>query len=146
VSAQACPQAREAVPLHEEGLELGLGQDLIQPRDYLPRNFTLNVRGKDGETAVHCAARHGLVDYLAFLVAEKAPVDVADAAGQTPLHRAAGGAGADLAFVKALVAAGASPAATDKAGKTPADLVNTAQHQDIADFLRAAAGKAGGTP
>jgi ankyrin repeat protein len=70
-----------------------------------------------GETPLHTAARHGLVEMAKLLIASGAPVDATDKDGQTPLHQAAWMGHADMAAL--LIAHGAAAGRKDATGLTP---------------------------
>jgi hypothetical protein len=57
---------------------------------------------------------------VALLIAHGAPVDLVDAAGESPLHRAV--IFAALPAARALLAAGANPMLRDRKGRTPLDV------------------------
>ena len=102
----------------------------------MEQNIDLSHADKDGMTALHCAcaqergaARRLLLGVLNdekrshALRVDEARVDARDKQGRTALHHAA--VRGDPSIVEMLVAAGADPASTSKANKTPADLAGS---------------------
>lgn len=57
-------------------------------RAFLLRRVKVDVCDGNGDTALHIAAELGHIDVVDLLLQGKATVDVRDAAGCTPLHRA----------------------------------------------------------
>ena len=108
--------------------------DLLE--EAMEQNIDLSHADKDGMTALHCAcarsARGCVRLLLGVLDDEKrshalrvdaAWVDARDNQGRTALHHAS--IRGDPSIVEMLVAAGADPASTSKANKTPADLAGS---------------------
>ncbi|KAI5919390.1 ankyrin repeat-containing domain protein [Camillea tinctor] len=89
-----------------------------------------NVRGPDGMTALHHAARQGFDEGLELLLnkAYSGDPNAADDEYFTPLHHAVDGGMADRRTVKILVDAGASMEKWEKNGRTP--LMLAAQRGD----------------
>ncbi|CAM9227557.1 unnamed protein product, partial [Phaeothamnion confervicola] len=68
---------------------------------------------------LHEAAAGGHLLAVKELLKSGAAVDVRDGAGRSPLHAAAGCADGSAGVVRALLAAGADPAAGTRSGETP---------------------------
>jgi ankyrin repeat protein len=63
--------------------------DLVTIREELKRGSRANFGDKDGDTALHAAAKHGQPDAIRLLIKEgKGTVDARDEDRQTPLHLA----------------------------------------------------------
>lgn len=78
----------------------------------------INIRGKSGKTALHCAVVEKHKPMFDFLLAHKATnPTLSDANLETPLHAAA--KQGNLSFLNALIARGADLDARDKLGNTP---------------------------
>jgi ankyrin repeat protein len=78
----------------------------------------IHLRNKDGCSALHIAAGHGLVDMVKLLVSKGLSVDEADSGNQwTSLHYTA--MKGYLELTQWLVSEGAKPGAVDKSGFTP---------------------------
>lgn len=77
------------------------------------------------------------------LLAAGLAVDAADGYGCTPLHYAVA-RGGSVSLIRALLAAGADPAAVDDAGRIPRDLVPAARRGAVTRLLTGPAGDGGG--
>ena len=102
----------------------------------MEQNIDLSHADKDGMTALHCACARSARGCVRLLLGvlndekrshalrvDEAWVDARDKQGRTALHHAA--VRGDPSIVEMLVAAGADPASTSKANKTPADLAGS---------------------
>ena len=89
---------------------------------------SLNVRGDDGDAALHIVVKRRDTTWLAFLLSKGAKVDVRDNAGNTPLAIAA-----QMGFsegVALLLNQRAAVNSTNNQGETP--LILAAQSRDLA--------------
>ena len=77
----------------------------------------VNLRDRDGKTALHKAADWNNVDAARELIGKGADVNARDNSGSTPLHIAANAGGLEVAEI--LIANGADINAIDKSGATP---------------------------
>ena len=93
----------------------------------------LNVRNKDGATALHLAIEHGRIDVARLLVASKAGLELADDRQWTPLHLAAKLGNAQA--VDLLLRHDANVKVKDAEGRTPRDLALQGDHKDLADRI-----------
>ena len=85
----------------------------------LENGAAANARNKPGRTPLHLAAESdapGQADAVRLLARYDAVLDAQDSKGRTPLHRAT--YEGRLPAIEALLAAGADPTVTNKAGKT----------------------------
>ena len=107
----------------------------------LERGANVNIKSKDGDTALQRGALQGGLTTVQLLLGAGADPNVADNVGDTPLHKAVSGDG-DLARVKLLVAAGAKLDVPNKEGITPVRLAALAgrSRKPVYDWLLAAAG------
>ena len=108
--------------------------DLLE--EAMEQNIDLSHADKDGMTALHCACARSARGCVRLLLGvlndekrshalrvDEAWVDARDRQGRTALHHAS--IRGDPSIVEMLVAAGADPASTSKANKTPADLAGS---------------------
>lgn len=96
--------------------------------------------GAGTTTAAHLCAQQGKAELLRVVLEAKAPPDVRDANGFTPLHLAARMGRVDA--VEALLAGGADPAAANNAGATPLHLAAVNRRTEaVAALLKLGAGK-----
>ena len=99
------------------------GGNLGRVRALLAAGADVGVRNHKGQTALHCAAKAGLVDIARLLLAHGAPVDAQDDAGATPLATALRSSVKDKGRlregVRLLAAAGADVDLEDGQGATP---------------------------
>ena len=77
----------------------------------------VNLRDRDGKTALHKAADWNNVEAARELIGKGADVNARDNSGSTPLHVAANAGGLEVAEI--LIANGADINAVDKSGATP---------------------------
>jgi len=89
----------------------------------------LNAKYSDGAAVIHCAAHHGRLETVRYLVEQGVAVNTPDNEGMTPLHWAASEDQTEV--VRFLVKNGADPFLRNKAGKRPADLCQTRQVRTI---------------
>ena len=95
----------------------------------------VNESSKCHGTALHIAARQGLVDNVKVLCAqERIDLDARMANGRTPLHEAAERGHTEV--VEALLCAGASVSAFDRKGRTTLELAPTGRHHWVAQLLQ----------
>lgn len=83
---------------------------------YLKSGMSVNVQGKDGITALHCAAKNKNTTLPGLLISGGADINALTEAGQTPLMEAARSGNVDT--MKILVDAGAKVNEQDKAGNS----------------------------
>lgn len=96
------------------------GRDVLWMNFLLSRNAKPDTRDKAGETALMAAAQIGFIEGAQALIQYRANVNLANASGETPLHRAV--QRRDAAMVRFLMQSGANPARTDTlAGLSPRD-------------------------
>ncbi len=72
---------------------------------YIPEYLPASVRDKEGNTALHLAAKHGRIEALRFLIEMKADIEASNTIGATPLFVAVSEGKPEAA--KVLMAAGA---------------------------------------
>jgi ankyrin repeat protein len=93
---------------------------------------------KEKQTALHVGVLEQQLDMCRLLVSKGCNVNLVDAAGCTPLHRAAMPAGNDkaLEFCRLLVEAGADVTLKDEYGKTPLDYAKEdGDAQEVVSYL-----------
>ncbi|WP_231639067.1 ankyrin repeat domain-containing protein [Sphingomonas profundi] len=93
-----------------------------------PGSTLVNVRGDDGDAALHIVTKRRDATWLAFLLAKGAKPDVRDTQGNTPL-----GLAAQIGFSEGaalLIDRGAGVNATNNQGETP--LILSVQARDLA--------------
>ncbi len=86
-----------------------------------------------GDSALHVAAREGLVSVAQALCAFGCAVDCANVAGETPLHLAAETGNAD--FVRCLCLAGCRTDAVNADGLTPEVVAAVKGHSEVRQLL-----------
>jgi ankyrin repeat protein len=65
-------------------------RNVADPRDHAEPNYPLNTAiAKDQQTALHLASHHGNLEVIKYLIEQGANIDITDAHGNTPAHRAA---------------------------------------------------------
>lgn len=82
-----------------------------------PYGADINILGKNGKTALHCAVIEQHKSMLDFLIAHGANPSLCDASVESPLHVAA--RHEDLTFLRTLITHGADLDAYNKLGNTP---------------------------
>jgi hypothetical protein len=106
---------------------------------------SIDYRDPWGMTSLHAALKEGHDDVALLLLAKGAGVSYKTTAGSYPgftaLHTAAFFGAVRLDTVRALLAAGADPLATDSSGQTPIDMAQSRGDGELARLLRAHAGK-----
>jgi len=120
----------------------------------------VNAKDDSGETPLHNAARFCNVEVAKYLISKKADVNAKDKEGETPLHYVTKNAVPDsvkarileeadketrqrftamvngnTAIAKALVAKGADVYAGDRWGKTPLDLAEERENQELVQYF-----------
>lgn len=117
------------------------------------RGADVNARDKDGDTALHVAARSGKPGAVEALLAAGADVNAKGQYGRTPLHEAARISDANTAAVQALLAHGADVnARTDESqgAQTPIQMTDSIAdagvRQEVVALLQQAAIKRSGSP
>lgn len=94
-------------------------RDAVWLRFLLGKGANPNLADKRGVTALQLASDLGWAEGVDILVAKGASIDVANAAGETPLisavHRR------DVGLVRTLLNAGANPDRSDNSGRTARD-------------------------
>ncbi len=110
--------------------------DLAKVRELVDKDpACVNVRGSDGRTPLHWAARGVHLEVLRFLVDRGADVRAADANGLTPLHITA--SRGHLEASRLLVEKGAPVDAKSAGGATPFSLAARRGKKDLLEFLLA---------
>merc|ERR1712000_27081 len=89
----------------------------------------LNVKDKDGQTALHFVACEGHTEIASILIEAGCDLNVQDKEGETALHFAARDGHAEIASL--LIEAGADLHLQDKDGKTPSDVTTEPQVRQI---------------
>ena len=92
-----------------------------------------NIRGKDGRTPLHVAARNGRTETAEQLIEGGADVNARTVNKQTPLHMAAYGGHADI--VSLLIANGAEVNTTDEENTTPLHASAVNGYKDVVKIL-----------
>lgn len=77
--------------------------------NHLDSNSDINMRDKDGNTALHFSCKYGRLDILNRCIAASADVNLRNIKGDTALSYASGSRENGLVCVKALLKAGADP-------------------------------------
>ena len=104
-----------------------LGRSTMCIQALVEAGVLVNAADSNGWTALHAAARHGIVEVVQTLVAAGADVNIATHSGSTPLHLVAICRSSGMEeCVQALVAAGSQLDAVDEHGMTA--LCCTADH------------------
>ncbi len=110
--------------------------DLAKVRELVDKDpACVNVRGSDGRTPLHWAARGVHLEVLRFLVERGADVRAADANGLTPLHNTA--SRGHLEASRVLVGKGAPVDVKSASGETPFYLAALRGQKDLLEFLLA---------
>ncbi len=107
---------------------------LTVPQLLASAGIDVNACDSAGETALHIAARNGLVGVIATLLQCGADPDCRNRAGETPLHLC-GGSLAHLA-AQVLLVGGADPALTTNDGRLPVDLAASASNALLVNMLK----------
>lgn len=105
--------------------------------DNIPDNFSIDVKGGSGITALMAAAQYGRLEVIAKLLEKKASLEVTDDSGRTALYHAAQCGRTEA--VRALLAAGANPHTHDNDFFTP--LIRAAENGDLATVKMLAAAR-----
>ena len=103
----------------------------------------VNAHANQDGTALHCAARKGHSDIVAWLVGAGADIDARDKYGHMPLHKAAEAGQYEAA--KTLVLLGAQKNTRGVIGGTPLTIARGSGYAELADML-ASAGATAQTP
>merc|ERR1712194_802079 len=89
----------------------------------LEQRCSLDAQDNEGLTALHLVAIDGATDTCSWILSLKAEVDLRDLSDRTPLHMACSGeikqGSIRPEIVRLLLAAAASPCATEKTGRQP---------------------------
>src|SRR5690606_22282655 len=110
-----------------------IGRDVVANLIRAPCN--VNLKGRDGWTALHIAAERERLAFALALLNAGADLEARDDLGQTPLHRAAW-AGREK-MIKFLLENGADKFAQDSYGRTPLCLsAMTKGHSVIDELIR----------
>eukprot|EP00026_Physarum_polycephalum_P017727 Phypoly_transcript_19050.p1 GENE.Phypoly_transcript_19050~~Phypoly_transcript_19050.p1 ORF type:complete len:135 (+),score=22.87 Phypoly_transcript_19050:77-481(+) len=98
------------------------GEDEVVKEYLTDKEFNITPHEVDatGETALHWAARTGMISTVELLLSHGAKVNAKDTSGETPLHKAAWRNQTET--VEVLIEHGASIDETSKDGKKPYDL------------------------
>mmetsp|Transcript_3947 Transcript_3947/g.5669 ORF Transcript_3947/g.5669 Transcript_3947/m.5669 type:complete len:296 (-) Transcript_3947:414-1301(-) len=105
-------------------------------------NTKLRERGRNGSTALHCAAHHGNPDAVEYLILKKANVRMQNVDGNEPIHLACsskteskGRKGDRRRVVELLLAADAEVNAKNAHGNTPLTLSILSKNENLSKFL-----------
>ena len=123
-----------------EGDEATVKAVLVRNVDLLNSGATKSIsrnqpQWKEGDTALHLAARQGHRRIVAFLMNLRAVVIASSASGATPLHDAVAEGHEDIAQL--LLEHGADPDSPDSQGRTPLHDAALGGHHDVAQLLLA---------
>jgi ankyrin repeat protein len=106
------------------GLHAAVHFDLLSWAERLASSVDVDAQCSDGQTALHWAVRYGRHKFLELLVRISANPDMADQAGDTPLHKALVGPAIDnVAVVEALLKGHARLDVRNKEGVSPLERV-----------------------
>jgi ankyrin repeat protein len=100
----------------------------------LSKGVSVDLKDKDGMTALIYAAMWNQISVVEILIAKGAAVNIKDKAGMTPLHYAASNGHRET--VEYLLLKGADISAKDKSGKTPLKWANDGSFSEIAELLK----------
>lgn len=117
---------------HDDAPEKAIADEAEEIRRLLERGGP-SARDEHGQTALHLAARLGMIGTLRQLLATGAEVDARDHDGNTPLHRAVQAGWREAAQV--LIAEGADVNAQTGFGHRPLHLAAGARHEKLAELL-----------
>lgn len=109
--------------------------NLDELRRTLADGAEVNAKDTNGGTALHLAARNGLVDAAEKLIDAGAKVFEVDSEGQQPLHKACSGGHVEM--VNKLVGKDASTQITDNDGWSPLHLASRHGHTEVIKALLA---------
>jgi len=107
---------------------------LTVPQLLASAGIDVNATDSAGETALHIAARNGLVGVIATLLQCGADPDCRNQAGETPLHLC-GGSLPHLA-AQVLLVGGANPALARNDGRLPADLAASSSNALLVNMIK----------
>ncbi|HOI90065.1 MAG TPA: ankyrin repeat domain-containing protein [Candidatus Rifleibacterium sp.] len=107
---------------------------LTVPQLLASAGIDVNAADSAGETALHIAARNGLVGVIATLLQCGANPDCRNQAGETPLHLC-GGSLAHLA-AQVLLVGGANPALARNDGRLPIDMAASASNALLVNMIK----------
>jgi len=107
---------------------------LTVPQLLASAGIDVNATDAAGETALHIAARNGLVGVIATLLQCGANPDCRNQAGETPLHLC-GGTLPHLA-AQVLLVGGANPALARNDGRLPVDLAASASNALLVNMIK----------
>ncbi len=109
---------------------------LAELQKALAAGAAVGLRDADRRTPLHLALRWRNDAFIETLLRAGTPLNLRDAAGQSPLHLLALRGGADsLRFARAMIRAGADPAAIASDGGTPAGLARSRGEDALAELL-----------
>jgi len=124
--------------LHAAVLSMEPGDSAAVLSPLIAGGVDVNAVAKADFTALHCAARDGLVRAAELLVAAGADVNAKTDSGMTPLHQAV--RGGHYGIAELLLDAGADKNARTKRGKTPLDFAQETGREDLVTLLTAGRG------
>jgi ankyrin repeat protein len=99
----------------------------------IERNMDVNLTNKNGDTALHWAARNNFIDIVILLVKNQAEVNIKNNKGFTSLHWSV--AGGHLEIVEILLNNGADPNIKNIYDTTPLALAAKNGHDSIIQLL-----------